>query len=343
MRVIYSKCPHVPQCEHSQRGECIARTAQERKRVKHTVTSGEVPHLWFHKAQFTAKNGNGSLYFEGPTIFSYGRHFPIAHHVQIGKRSAVLFTTKDYSVTTSGHKSAVRMAIPEETLTFHVPNVWTQDKYAEENNQSHSANIADYVTRIANHLAKCARARQSFSKEWEHKQAVKLREEARAYAKFFRLKLPKIAPIPALDSEGLARIKAREAAKSAEKAKEEKARKAELAKQTAELVDRWRNGQLNSSLYNVPIMLRICGEEVETSQGARIPVSHALRALRFVREVIKRGEAFQTNGHKFPVGVYQLDRVEIDGTIKAGCHVISYAEIERLAPQLETLHANTAE
>ena len=337
VRVTYAPCQHEPQHEYRQRGKCVAQTAQSRKRVKRVVSSGQVPHLWFHKVQNSAKNGNGSLYFEGDTIFSYGSHFPIAHHVQSGKRSAVLFTTKDYSVTTSGHKSAVRSAIPDGTAVFHVPHVFTDDRYASND---HPSNLADYAERVANHLAKCSRARQSYSKEWEHGRAVALREEAREYAKYFRLKLPKIAPIPALDSKEMDAIKAKEATKSAEKAAQERVRKAELAKREAELADKWRAGEYDGYFHNSSVMLRIRGEEIETSRGARVPVSHALRGLRFVREVVKRGEAFQTNGHTFHLGHYQIDRIDVDGTLHAGCHVISYPEIERIAPELEALAAS---
>lgn len=349
-RVLYSKCPHDPQHDYRDRGKCLAEQATKRKRVRHVVTSGEVPHLWYHKTQYSAKNSNGSLYFTGSTIYSYGSHFPIAHHVTVGKRSAVLFTTRDYSVTTSGHKSAVRSAIPEGATVFHVPEVFTEERYASN---SHARNLADYAQRVSDHLAKCARARQSYSKEWEHGQAIALRNEAREYAKFFRLKLPKIAPIPALDSEGLARIKAREAEKSAEKAAKERQRKAEQARKEADLAERWRNGENVGSLYNAPVMLRVrtfgadedvknAVAQVETSLGARVPVAHAIRGLRFVRAVVARGEAYQRNGHTLHLGHYAIDRIDVDGTLTAGCHVISLAEIERIAPELERISAQAS-
>lgn len=336
-RATYARCTHTPTCEYGQRGECTARQAKDRKRVKRVVSSGQVPHLWFHKAQDSARNSNHSLYFEGDTIFSWGSHFPIARHVTSGKKSAVLFTEKNYSVSTSGHKSATRSAIPEGTTVFHVEDVFREDRYASN---SHETNLKYYIECVARHLAKCARARGSYTKEWEHGRAVELRQEAREYAKFFKLPLPKIAPIPALDSDGLARIKASEAQKSAEKAAKEKARKIELAKQEAESLAAWRAGDSSyRSFYNSPIALRLTKDktEVETSQGARIPVDHALRVLAVVRRVVERGEAFQTNGHTIHAGVYKIERIDVDGTLKAGCHTISLAEIERLAPELEAL------
>jgi hypothetical protein len=314
-------------------------------RTRHVVKTGEVPHLWFHQTQDSAKNANGSLFFDGLTIFSYGSHFPIAQHVQSGKRSAVLFTTCTRSVTTTSHCSAVRSAIPQGTLVFDVPEVFRDERYASN---SHATNLQSYIERVANHLAKSARARQSYSKEWEHGQAVTLRAEAREYAKFFRLKLPAIPTIPALDSAAMADIRAREASKSAEKAAAERIRKAEQSKRDAELADQWRSGEYRGSLYNTPVMLRIrtFGADddvqhavavVETSRGAQVPVSHALRGLRFVRAVVARGEAFQTNGKTFHLGHYKIDRIETDGTLTAGCHVIPYSEIERIAPELERI------
>lgn len=46
------------------------------------------------------------MYFEGPTIFSYGSHFPIATHVTNARgERAVIFTRETYSVTTQKHMS----------------------------------------------------------------------------------------------------------------------------------------------------------------------------------------------------------------------------------------------
>lgn len=341
MRITYSGCPHTPQCEHSQRGKCIARQAKDRKRAKHVYNTGQLPHLWFHKVQGSARNAQGNLYFQNETIYSYGSHFPIARHVTRGKKSAVLMTTRTYSVTTSGHCSAVRCAIPSGVLVFHVPNVFTSDTYASND---HASNLSDYVKRVDTCLGKCARARQSYTKEWSHGRAVELRAESREYAKFFKLALPKIAPIPDLDSNALKAIKAKEAQKSAQKAAEEKARKAELAKQEKELADKWRKGEVNQTLYNTPPMLRLSPDksEVQTSLGARVPVASAIALLDTVRKVVARGERFVSNGHSIHIGAYKVDSIEVNGELHAGCHVVSFQEIERLAPELEALTSTAA-
>src|SRR5258708_6296401 len=95
---------------------------QKAKRQKHVFPTNEIPHIWFHKTQSDARNAQGNLYFADETIYSYGSHFPIARHVKnkSGRKSAILFTTRSYSSTTSGHISAVQSAIPSNLPVFNV-------------------------------------------------------------------------------------------------------------------------------------------------------------------------------------------------------------------------------
>jgi len=83
--------------------------------------------------------------------------------------------------------------------------------------------------------------------------------------------------------------------------------------------------------------LRVKDGEVETTRGARVPVDHAARALKIVRACVSTGREYVRNGHTEHVGNYSIDRIEANGTLHAGCHVIRYEEIERIAPQLEAL------
>ena len=305
------------------------------KRQKHVFGTSEIPHLWAHRTQDEARNRQGNLYFNGDTIYSYGSHFPIARHV--GNKSgdhAILFTTATYSVTTSGHCSAVRSAIPSGIPVFHVPEVYPDTRTVKE---SHEENLKRYAETIEEHVAKCARARLSFNKEWHHAQAEELRNEALAYCKFFGLPKPNIKPIPALDSRLLEKIRKLEAKRAAEQAEQTKRERAEAIARQAQLIEQWRAGQYSGCFYDVPVMLRIDGHEVLTSRGVRFSVSHAKRALAFVRKVRESGQAYVHNGHTIHLGSYAIDRIEPDGTVKAGCHVVCWQEIERIAPVLDSL------
>jgi hypothetical protein len=310
-----------------------------RKRKKHVFDTGEIPHLWAHRTQDEARNRQGNLYFNGDTIYSYGSHFPIARHVtNDAGEGAVLFTTATYSVTTSSHCSAVRSAIPSGIRVFHVPNV-CHGRYSgsELTADDHAGNLVDYGGRIEKHVVTSARAKSSYAKEWNHEHAVGLREAAIAYCAFFGLPVPNIPEVPKLDSDALTAIRKREAKRAAEKAEQTKRQRAEALVRQQELITKWRASEYHGCLYNIPPMLRIVGDEVQTSRGARFPVSHAKRALAFVRKIRESQKAYVRNGHTVHLGPYALDRIEPDGTVKAGCHVVSWEEIERIASALDSV------
>lgn len=306
------------------------------KRQRHVFPNREIPHLWAHKTQADARNGTGSFYFTGATIYSYGSHFPIATHVTgVSRQIGILFTSEKNSVTTSQHMSAVRRSIPPDVRVFTVPNQHFGFSEAEDQYQ-HERNFKHYVDEVTENLSTCARARSSWKKEHCHEQAVELRKEALCYATFFGLADPSIEQIPDLDSEQMQKIKAREADASARKAAETKHKREEDRLRWQQTAEQWRRGEYHHYLpYDLPTMLRIEGHEVVTSRGARFPIVHAKRGLALVRAVIARGEDWRRNGKNCRLGHYQLDWIEANGTVHAGCHVVAWDEIERIASEIE--------
>ena len=293
-RVTVSDCPHSPEHDYSDRAQCRAQRYQDRKTVRHVVSSDEVAHLWAHKAQAEAHNPKRSVFFRDSVIFSYGEHFPIARHVtsKSGK-PAVLFTTGHYSVTTSGHCSMVRGAVSHLTVfkVAHVVGKWGTD--------NHEENLKDYGDRISASLLKAARARSN--RDWHHSQALELRAEAVAYAKFFGLAYSQTLPtVPALGSASLAKIKAVEDKRQA-------AERKAVAEANREAVATWRQGGSSRLPYGLPDMLRVSGDgqTIETSRGASFPISHAKRGLALVRSVRASGLPWHTNGHTCTLGHYR--------------------------------------
>jgi hypothetical protein len=301
--------------------------------MKTVFSSSEIPHLWAHKTQSTGRNAQGNLYFENDSIFSYGRHYEIARHVQTKQGNAVLLNCESNSVTTNGQVSAVRQAIPPDVQVFCIPELTGN----QVSGRMHEKTLKYYASQIEKHLLLAVRARSIHAKESNHETAQKLTAERNQYVRFFHLRLKPLADVPALDSDQLEQMKKKEAKRlKAETAKAKQARAERLLK-LAGCIQDWRNGIGDSWAlpYDVPTMLRINGDEIETSKGAKVPMSHAKRALTLVRAVISRGESWQTNGHTCHVGNYKLDRIETDGTLKAGCHVIARNEWELIAPALE--------
>jgi hypothetical protein len=304
--------------------------------VRRVVTNAEVSHLWAHQAQDEARNGKGSFYFQGATIYSYGSHFPIASHATgVNGQTGILFTTEKNSVTTMHHISLVRRAIPPDVPVFNVLYQhfgFTQ----EEDKYQHSRNLVQYASNATELISKCARARSVSNKEWYHRDAVELRKEALCYATFFGLEDPPINQVPELDSEEMEKLRQREAKAAAKKAEASRKEAEERRQKALSLADEWRQGGPAHYLLNaIPAMLRIKGHEVETSRGARFPIIHAKRGLALVRAVKARGEEWVRNGPNCRLGHYHLDRISPEGDVTAGCHQVPWEEIERIADDIE--------
>lgn len=95
----------------------------------------------------------------------------------------------------------------------------------------------------------------------------------------------------------------------------------------------------------------ITGGTLETSQGADVPLVHAVRAFRFLKLIKERGDAaraaqvadghspvdviaWERNGHSLRVGHFAIDTVWQSGNFRAGCHRIDWPEVESLAQSL---------
>lgn len=325
------------------------------KRQRHVFPTSEIPHLWAHKTQEDARNPQGNLYFKGSVIYSYRDSYPIANHVTNGKtgkaaKSAVLVRTDTYSVTTSGHISAVRSAIPSGTTVFYVPSVQTEWAWSEQG-ADHKTNLAYFVEQAQESLRKAQNSRKYGLSELNS--AFEYRNRAAEYAKFFGLPsplksfsfLPSCKALEALRAkltEREQRAKVLDAVKRARDNQRWDERRRIQALNDVEQIELWRQGNPHARApWNAPTMLRIKGSEVETSRGAKVPVSHAKRGLAFVRKVVTSGQEYVRNGHTFHLGHYPIDRIEENGTLHAGCHVITLAEIERIAPALEALQITT--
>lgn len=87
--------------------------------MKTVMPSKDVARVWAARAQPTARNGTGSLYFRGLTIYSYGEHFPIARWLS-ETSDVCLFATRRYSSTTAKHMTTVSRALPSNCQTIHV-------------------------------------------------------------------------------------------------------------------------------------------------------------------------------------------------------------------------------
>lgn len=318
--------------------------------MRKVVSNREVPHLWAHQTQESGRNSSHSMYFEGKTIYSYGSHFPIATLVSgANGDTAVLFTTRRYSVTTSGHCSQVHRAI-RHLPTFNVELTSNMFRYSTSGTSEWFAEwkgvlVQSYHDRVKEQTEKVARAKSN--QGWQYGTLVTLVKEANDFCDFFGL--GKVAEHHHADGtithepvfsvpESFDALKAQLAQVAAEKAKQERAKRKRIAKENEDKVKAWIAGESVNLPYDLPdTYLRVEGSEVVTSRGARFPIDHAIKGLAFVRAVKQAGKEYQRNGHTFHLGHYAIDRIDANGNVRAGCHFVKYPEVERIAPQLEAL------
>lgn len=301
-------------------------------RERQVFDADEIPHLWAHKTQAAARNSAGNLFFSGDTIYSYGRHFAIARHAVIKGRPVILFTTRGYSNTTAKQIGMVRAALPPGCAVIHCHDP-ASDKPADILAQ-HKSRLASALVRLRSAKSKPATAtafrHHETAREAANNAAETLGYKVRFHALSDAVELEAIAT--AHESAVSDRATAREAARSARWREAQRISMLELG----EKIELWRSGS-NIPLYNCPkTLLRIVGDEVQTSRGARFPLEHARRALPLVSKLLETRQTFHANGQRIHLGHYQIDAIEADGTIVAGCHRIERDEVLRL---IETLQA----
>lgn len=294
--------------------------------MKTVFTNDEIPYLWAHKTQSHAR-GAGSISFRDETGYSYA--MPICRHATAKDGTpCVLFTTDGYSVTTSKHKSMFARAIPHGVPVFFVNRV------RDTGTEAVRENVKEMDKSVVALAAQVIKTRAGTLK------AVRLAEvlnsnirNRNSYAQAFGLK---VKLLDATSTQTLGAKLAKDAEKAQRKAdKLAKEREQRERADYANDVAAWLNGEQVSVPYfpwaDRADYLRASGEEMETSQGARVPLSHAKRAVRRIVQVRASGQAWQRNGATLPVGHYHIDSISEAGDVVAGCHRIAWSEIERFA------------
>lgn len=81
----------------------------------------------------------------------------------------------------------------------------------------------------------------------------------------------------------------------------------------------------------------VIGGDLITSQGASVPLAHAIRVFAFLKLCRANGRAWRTNGKTLAVGHFRVDSVSAQGDFVAGCHKIYWQEVAKVAASLGLL------
>lgn len=268
------------------------------------MNAREVCHLWANQSRAKAKAG--SVFFEGPSIYSYGYHFEMARLVKLedSGREIVLINPHKYSVTTSKHQSYVMgaIALPREQR-YRICGAWCSWERIKTE-------------------ADLAAAIQSWAKE-----------EA--------------------ENEELAKQRKRDAAKR--RRDEAKAKRASLSEWPEKLKEWKQGGALPRLWQQFPAALRVNGDRIETTKGAKVPASVARKAWPYLRRAVESEErapcGFAWNPFfslpDFRWGDYTgiaLRRIALGSPVElvVGCHQIPWREVEEIAEALGLIETAAA-
>lgn len=303
-----------------------------------------VAHVWAQQTQERGRNSRGSLYFEGPTLYSYGPHFPIATITRTPKGAEfVAFNTDSASITTSSHQSLALGAVSGRRV-IHTPN-------PERFNERHPLEPDDleriaesFRERFAAALSAAGRARTYKAHHLE--QAQRIAADARWLAEQFDY--PAMAIDLPEDLEQAAEDARRQQAE-ADKARRERERERRDAMKHAE-AERFKQWQAGEPVpfpnsWSPPdgtalLTYRAEGDAIVTSKGASFPADHARRVWPILRRLRQEQQAGQdlhprSPGKPLRLGHFAIDTLEPGGTIRAGCHRVKWDEVERIARVLD--------
>lgn len=278
-----------------------------RKRLSNT---NEVYHYWANKVQPEGYCGNVS--FDGDKAYSY--RACIGRHIAPG---VVAVSDYKYSVTTSSHQSDCRSAA-RHLRVIHV---------AHPDSLNDSKRVAK--RRIEEWLKKASTAKGR--KDYYLSEAKSEADNFNAFAEVIGYPSEKLDdPVAGADLVAIAKAQREEQKRQLELRKERE----RIAKQSlAEILQAWRDGgHTDWRLRQLPVALRINGDNVTTTYGASIPVADALKLWPLIQRAKRCQREYEVGQ---PVGVYRLTKIRSNGSIVVGCHDIPYSELESIANQLQ--------
>ena len=282
--------------------------------MRHIVESREIPHMWVHQTQDWAKAGNTS--FRGPCFYSYSTC--IGEYVRPGLYA---INERRYSSTTAKHTWGVIRAIPDDAVVVRIQDPQSREYIWPRDRRDATRELVDSLRRAEEFRQKAGRARKEYTRDWNELQMQRWLDNAAVLKKEFKLRNK-------IDQGSIERFEIN---------RRRQERRLTLAKQrkVEELKAQWLRDETAyfPRGYSGGTLLRVHGNEcLETSLGIRMEFDEALRVYRIIKALRAR-QKWEDNA-SYPIAGYAVNRVTPEGVI-AGCHRVSWAEIERIAGELK--------
>ena len=297
--------------------------------MKTKFNNSELTHVWANQSQTEGTGSN--IFFDGPSIYSYGRHFKIAEIVEHNNKTAVLFNSDSYSNTTAKHQSLTLRSIPSQYPIFKVVSFGN-------NLHTHRDNLGKYLTDAENTQRQTKTATKH--KGGYLSQTIGHLNTFRNYCSFFDL--GDYSNMSSMTLQGLS-ISERYILltewvnlyenstefKEWQIKQEENKKKAELKaiEEAKDKIDLFRAFKV-PYIYNLGInLLRFNKDtdEIETSGGVKMP-----RNIFFDAYQRLKNDTLLIGQH---IGQYRFNGLEND-TLLIGCHKVPLNEVANIIPIL---------
>lgn len=335
--------------------------------AKHIFGNKELAHAFFHQDEFGIDWGRGSNFsFNGNRIYSYNSCIGIADF----DKKIFLFRSASYSSSTCKHQSKTHYAIPDGWKNYywkHWHNFeslegWFQDRIEDLQGEKDNLNkgikyfgrdIYDATIQEVLRFAKDLNCENLIDKYSDKLLALKWTEEdlekykIKSWARDNEMlgsyeKKKKYY----LDTTLKALVEKKFQDNLADKEEKARQRALLLQQQEQEKLQKWLKWEYKDNLYNVPIHLRLgtFGEYdrepiVETTLGAKVPLSHCKLLYKKFRQCIETNTEWETNGHSIHIGNYKVSKIQqrlrnkypnvLEWSIAAGCHLLFETEVEK--------------
>lgn len=319
------------------------------------LTNSEVAHKWAQlDPNASGRSNNGNFSFTGREIFSYST--VMGSYIEHKGKLFVFYNAEKYSVTTSTkHQSHIYPGIFPREVCFI--QVWDAHISDERKTRVASHTIIERITRAfsmsdkqglrsavalvaqslsdkaGDSMAYAARARTSTQRHLSDAQDYA--EQAELLSSFFRVK--SLLKNTSFNLEEL-----REKTEKAQKAQKEKAKreKRERRQKEKENFDEWMTGKRDSCppSYRTDISgsvyVRAKNGQLQTSMGVRAPLDEAIKVFRFASLCRKNSRPWERGDHTLSAGTWQIDSIDSQGNMMAGCHKFSFERMNELAVKL---------
>jgi hypothetical protein len=324
------------------------------KRIKRVFGSADqVLHLWANQTQSDARSRN--VFFHGRDVYSYGRHYRLGRIVEFRGKRVALINGDGYSVTTSKHISWAQSA------TSHLPTVVLKDfDWSWDVPRLIREGLTRQMNEIIESIERHFRSRKFYPRtergesHWMGWKGSTYSDGARVKAhnelcdtlgmKSLRLDIGTdfIQDYNAHADLMIERKRERDAFNltpyGIERLRiESERRQAALASKSSREIEAWKagTGSRTEAVRSLePQIIRVNGDQVETSRGAVVSLAEARKFLAIVeRGSLKSGTQ---------VGSYTYLKTVSDGIIQIGCHRISVEQAKSVlnVPKLTLVSAN---